>query len=314
MRNAFVNAIYKLAEKDDRIVLLTGDLGFKLFENFASRFPGRFINAGIAETNMITVAAGMAMEGFKPFVYSITPFVTVKCLEQIRNDLAYHGSNVVIVGIGSGFSYGFDGPSHFAVEDIAVLRPIPGIKIVCPADPVETEAVMRWIGNNDSGPLYLRLGKSDPVIHCALIDFELDIATTLCPGKDVVILSTGNMLGTAVKVSELLAINNDIGCRVISVPTIKPFNKDIVNIVASEYSHIVTLEEHSVVGGFGSAVAEYLMEIRHQSLLYRFAIPDRIFNEVGDQKYLREQAHLSAESVYMAILEAKFFKHEMVGE
>ena len=143
MRNAFIRGLTKLAESDERIVFLTGDLGYKLFDDFATRYPGRFLNAGVAEQNMVGVAAGLASEGFRPFVYSIATFATLRCLEQIRDDVCYNGLPVTIVGVGGGFSYGANGPTHHATEDLAIMRALPNMTVIAPGDPVESAAATR---------------------------------------------------------------------------------------------------------------------------------------------------------------------------
>jgi len=301
MRNTFVCALEKAAEKDERIVLLTADMGYKLFNNFSNRFPGRFFNVGIAEANMISVAAGMAKEGLKPFVYSIAPFITLRCLEQIRNDLAYHNSNAIIVGVGAGLSYGFDGPSHFAVEDIAILRPIPNIKIICPGDPAEMESIVEYITNNDCGPIYLRTGKSDPLVHRDKVKFELGKGIMINDGSKIAIFSTGNMLDVAQQASEMLKLYSNICCRLISMPSVKPIDSDLIIETANHFEHIITIEEHSIMGGLGSIVSEYLANMRHHALLHKFALPDTVIEDVGDHDFLRSALHIDAKNIFSLI-------------
>ena len=171
MRNAFIRGLTALAERDDRVVFLTGDLGYKLFDNFAERFPGRFLNAGVAEQNMVGVAAGLALEGFRPFVYSIATFATLRCLEQIRDDVCYNGLAVTVVGVGGGFSYGANGPTHHATEDLAVMRALPNMTVVAPGDPVEAELAVAALPD---APSYLRLGRAgDPVVHQSPPEFSV---------------------------------------------------------------------------------------------------------------------------------------------
>lgn len=302
MRNTFVKNLEKIAEQDERIVLLTADMGYKLFDNFAHKFPGRFFNVGIAEQNMVSVAAGLAHNGLKPFVYTIAPFLASKCVEQIRNDVAYHKCNVTLVGVGAGLSYGFDGASHFAVDDIAILRSIPNLNIICPGDPIETAAIMEYVGKHDCGPTYLRLGKSDPIVWEHDLDYvSLQSHFVFCPGRDVQILSCGNILDQVVNVKNGLLHYYNVDCGIISVPTVKPFGCDWLK-ESFVPNHIVTIEEHSLMGGFGSSVAEYLSDSEIKKRLLRIGIEDREINVVGDQTHLRNILGLSTKTIYNKIL------------
>ena len=202
MRNAFVQQLEQLAESDDRIVLLMGDIGNRMFDRFKARHPDRFYNCGVAEANMMSVAAGMALCGLRPIVYTIVPFVTTRCLEQIRVDVCYHQAPVIIVGVGGGLSYAGLGTTHHSCEDIAFLRVLPHMKVVCPGDSFEVRAALAEALGQDS-PVYLRLGKKgEPVVHDRLPDLEIGKGLTLRRGDEIVILSTGNLLPTAVEVSE----------------------------------------------------------------------------------------------------------------
>ena len=191
MRNAFIRGLTARAAEDQRVMLLTGDLGFKIFDDFAARFPGRFLNAGVAEANMIGVAAGLALAGFRPFAYSIVPFVTLRCLEQIRDDICYNNVAVAIVGVGGGYSYGLNGPSHHALEDIAIMRALPNMTVVCPGDPLEAELAVQASASHE-GPLYLRLGRAgDAIAYREPPAFRIGEAITLRPGNDCALISTG---------------------------------------------------------------------------------------------------------------------------
>lgn len=286
MRNAFIGALTEAAAEHPGIVFLTGDLGFKLFDDFARRFPGRFMNVGVAEATMVGVASGLALEGKKPFTYSIVPFATLRCYEQIRNDVCYHDADVTIVGVGGGYSYGPNGPTHHALEDIAVMRVLPNMAVVCPGDPAETVAAVRMLAAH-RGPAYLRLGRAgEPAVHPGPIHFRLGESLLLRDGGDATVLSTGNMLATAVRSAEILAADG-VECRVVSMPTVKPLDTAALDSAAAHTRAVVALEEHSVLGGFGSAVAEYLAERRAPVRFRRIGAADRFSHLCGDQAYHR---------------------------
>lgn len=241
MRNAFIRGLTALAEKDQRVVLLTGDLGYKIFDDFARRFPGRFLNAGVAESNMIGVAAGMAMEGFRPFAYSIVPFATLRCLEQIRNDVCYHSLPVTVVGVGGGFSYGPNGPTHHALEDIGVMRTLPNLAVVCPGDPVEAELSVLAAGEYPR-PVYLRLGRAgDPVVHKTPPDFKIGRALVLRTGSDCTLLSTGGMLPV---ISDAVALLQEmsVDAGVISMHTVKPLDTAVLEQCFANDRPVFTVE------------------------------------------------------------------------
>ena len=293
MRNAFIRGLTALAERDDRVVFLTGDLGYKLFDDFAERFPGRFLNAGVAEQNMVGVAAGLALEGFRPFVYSIATFATLRCLEQIRDDVCYNNLAVTVVGVGGGFSYGANGPTHHATEDLAVMRVLPNMTVVAPGDPVEAELAVSRLGD---GPAYLRLGRAgDPVVYQSPPDFRVGRAITVRKGDDCALVSTGGMLPAAVEAAELLA-GQGISARVVSMHTVKPLDEDALE-KASRTRLTVTIEEHSRVGGFGSAVGEWMAAGDASGALVSIAADDAFSEEVGDGASLRRRNGLDAESI-----------------
>ncbi len=302
MRNAFIRALTDAAAADDRIVFLTGDLGFKLFDDFAARYPGRFMNVGVAEATMAGVAAGLALEGKKPFIYSIVPFATLRCYEQIRNDICYHEADVTVVGVGGGYSYGPNGPTHHALEDIAVMRALPNMTVVCPGDPAETVAAVHALARH-RGPAYLRLGRAgEPAVHPGSVTLAIGESLVVRDGGDAVLLATGNMLATAVRVADTLAPRG-IACRVISMPTVKPLDTATLDAVIATGAPLVTLEEHSVIGGFGSAVAEHLAERGAPVRFRRFAAPDRFSHTCGDQEFHRNASGLDVASVAAGVAE-----------
>lgn len=300
MRNAFIRSLTEAAASDDRIVFLTGDLGFKLFDDFARRYPGRFINVGVAEATMASVAAGLALEGKKPFIYSIAPFATLRCYEQIRNDICYHETNVTVVGVGGGYSYGPNGPTHHALEDIAVMRVMPNMTVLCPGDPAETVAAVRALAKH-RGAAYLRLGRAgEPAVHDGPVSFEIGQSLTLRDGRDVALLSTGNMLATAVQVADLLAAHS-LSCRVVSMPTVKPLDTATIDAAVRQVRAVATLEEHGLLGGFGSAVAEHIAGLGVAVTFRRFGAGNHFSHTCGDQEFHRQAQGLTAPQISDAI-------------
>ncbi len=293
MRIAFIKTLCELAERNDQIWLLTGDLGYSVLEQFANRFPDRYLNVGVAEANMIGIAAGLALSGRVPFVYSIVPFVTMRCFEQVRLDVCYQNLNVKLIGVGGGLCYGTAGASHHSLEDVAITRALPNMTVVCPGDPIETQAAIRASASR-TGPVYVRLGRSrEPVVHPSPPEFRIGTGITIYGGNDITIIATGNLLASAKSVADELNVRS-IATRLISMHTVKPIDKDLILKAAQETRAVFTIEEHSVIGGLGSAVAEVLAENGTRKVLFRrLAIPDAYFQEVGSQEYLRHKAGLS---------------------
>jgi len=297
MRSAFFRVLVELAAADERIQLVVGDLGFGAIEPFAQRFPGRFLNAGVAEQSMTGVAAGLALCGKVVFTYSIGNFPTLRCLEQIRNDVCYHQANVKIVSVGGGLAYGSLGMTHHATEDLAIMRALPGMIVVAPGDPWEVEQATRAIAA-EPGPCYLRLGRAgEPRLHGAGALFRLGRGIRMREGRDLTIISTGGLLESALEVAEQLATIG-IEARVVSMHTLKPLDETEVVAAATETGAIATLEEHSLIGGLGSAVAEILAESAGSTArLKRFALPSAFVGEAGSQEYLRARYGLSPKAV-----------------
>jgi transketolase len=287
MRTTFIETLCKLAAEDERIWLLTGDLGYSVLESFYERFPRRYVNVGVAEQDLAGIAAGLASCGKIVFTYSIANFPTLRCVEQIRNDIVYNEMPVMIVSVGGGFAYGPQGYTHHGLEDLAVMRTLPGMTVVAPADPVETELATRAVvGVN--GPCYLRLGKArEPVVHTTPPDFQLGRAIRLRDGAEVTLISTGGMLGEALAAAEKLAAEHGVAARVLSMHTLKPLDADAVRAAARETRAIVTVEEHSIIGALGSAVAEVLAEAGTAVRFARWGTPDRLLHAVGSQRHLR---------------------------
>ena len=256
MRDAFVKELIKIAEADKRVWLLTGDLGFKVLEEFAESYSDRFVNVGVAEQNMIGVAAGIAMAGNIPYVYSLGNFPVMRCLEQIRNDVCYHNLPVRIVALGGGLTYGSLGYTHHSVEDLAVMTSMPGLKVIAPGDPFEASAATRALAAMP-GPAYLRLGRAgETYVHSAPPDFSVGQAITVRDGTDCSIIATGAVLAVAAAAADLIA-KKGISVRLISMHTLSPLDQGAIRYAATTKT-VITLEEHGP-GGLASLVAEVLV-------------------------------------------------------
>lgn len=301
MRDTFVKTLIGLAEKNKDIELITGDLGFGVLKPFWEKLPDQFTNAGIAEQNMTTVAAGMALEGKTVFTYSIGNFPTLRCLEQIRNDCAYHHANVNIVCVGGGFVYGSLGMSHHATEDIAVMRSLPGVTVVCPGDLVEAAEATKAIAKYP-GTCYLRLGRGgEKQVHTEIPNFRIGKAIRIKEGEKIAIFSTGAILDEVTDaVAELE--RKGISVEQYSFPTVKPLDQRVILDCSNRFDKIVTVEEHNITGGFGSAVAEVMAENPTRAQLVRIGINDEYCTIVGSQKYLRDQYGFSADKLVKRIL------------
>lgn len=304
MRDTFVKTLVEIAKKDKNIELVTGDLGFGVLKPFWEQLPDQFTNAGIAEQNMTTVAAGMALEGKTVFTYSIGNFPTLRCLEQIRNDCAYHNANVKIVCIGGGFVYGSLGMSHHATEDIAILRALPDVVVMAPGDLVEAQEATKAIAQY-KGTCYLRLGRGgEKRIHDRIEHFQIGKAIRVHDGEKVAIFSTGAIFEEVQGAYDLLN-RQGLSPAVYTFPTVKPIDKDVICACAKDFDLIVTCEEHNIVGGFGSAVAEVMAEMPvKRAHLMRIGMQDMYATKVGSQAYLREQYGMSAKQIAEKIVKA----------
>jgi len=301
MRGVFNQALLEIAKNDDRIFMVLADIGYGEIEPFAEAFPDRFFNVGVAEQNMTGVACGIAMEGNIAITYSIANFPTLRCLEQIRNDACYHNVNVKIVIIGGGLAYGALGMSHQATEDIAIMRSLPNMVVVAPCDFAEAIAATHAMIAHD-GPLYYRCGyKKEPAIHKKAIDFKLGRAIQVRDGTDAAIIFTGTIGNQAAAVAEELE-KDGIHCRLISMHTVKPLDKECVIAAAKETGGIITLEEHNASGGLGGAVAEALLDAGVQPKKFlRLAIPDCYVSLVGSHEWLLDQYGLSAPKIEASV-------------
>ena len=286
MRTAFVRTLSEMMRRDERIWVLTPDMGFSVLEPIKEEFPARFLNTGIAEQNTVGVAAGLALSGKKVYVYSIIPFVTMRCFEQVRVDLAYMQTDVKLVGVGAGVTYGAAGATHHALEDIAIMRSLPGMTVCCPGDPVEVETLIEQSAAFP-GPMYIRLGKNgEECINQRPLSVPLGKANRLADGSDGVIFVTSTMLSVAMQTRALLAgYGRDIA--VVSFPTVSPLDAVTVGEWAARGVPIMTLEEHFLAGGFGSAVLEVLADRGDTPRITRFGVPDRYTHEVASADDLR---------------------------
>jgi len=300
LRTAFADTLVDLAASDERVFLLMGDLGFGVLDKFAEQFPKRFINAGVAEQNMTGVAAGLALSGKIVFTYSIANFPTIRCLEQIRNDVCYHNANVKVVSVGAGLAYGTLGATHHGTEDIALLRSLPNMTVVVPADPIESRLATRAIYTKE-GPCYLRLGRSgEQAIHETEPDFVLGKAIKVREGRDLTLIATGGIAHSAVSAADTLA-EQGLSVRLLSMHTIKPIDIDSIRTAAVETGRIVTIEEHGQIGGLGSAVEEVLVEHTDCKVAFKkLSLGNDFCHAIGSQEYLRKTLLLSVDDILRA--------------
>ncbi len=285
MRDAFLRSLMTLAEADDRVALLTGDLGFGVVEKFGIKFPDRFWNCGVAEQSMIGIAAGLAKSGMRPFVYSIANFPTFRCLEQIRNDICYHNLPVTIVSIGAGLGYGTLGYTHHGIEDIAAMRSLPNISIYSPSDPIDVTQVLSRIDKNPA-PTYLRLGKNgEPEIIEVTKNAIPGSVRELTSGSNLTILATGALTENCLRVAQQLRTQG-FEIQVISVTQLEPLETKFLsaNITSTK---ILVVEEHVKRGGFASALLETFNENGSTAQLHRLYVDEAKISETGTQEYLR---------------------------
>ncbi len=297
MRDTFVKTLLEIAKKDKNVYIITGDLGFGVLKPFWTELPDQIINAGIAEQNMTSIAAGLAMQGKIVYTYSIGNFPTLRCIEQIRNDCAYHNANVKVVCVGGGFVYGSLGMSHHATEDLAMLRALPEVTVLAPGDLVEAEYATKAI-YAQPGTCYLRLGRGgEKRIHETIKDFKIGKAIEIQKGEKVAVFSTGAIFDEVKEALEQLKLEKIIP-TVYTFPTVKPIDKEVILDCAKTHKAIITVEEHNLSGGFGSAVAEVLAEAdKVKAKLVRIGLSDRYSSIVGSQKYLRKQYSIDANTI-----------------
>ncbi|MGP8281869.1 MAG: transketolase family protein [Desulfomonilaceae bacterium] len=302
MRKTCLDMVYNLAKTDERIFFIGSDLGFGTLKAFKEEMPDRFFMEGVSEANVIGMAAGLALEGKIPYVNTIATFITRRCFEQIILDLCLHNVKVRLIGNGGGLVYAPLGPTHLAIEDVAIMRACPHMTILAPADADEMRRLMPLTVEID-GPVYIRLGKGfDPIVTTNDESFEIGKAVLMRSGDDALIVSTGICLKVALKAAELLEVNGK-GAAVLHVPTIKPLDTGAILDAATRVKAVVTVEEHSIIGGLGSAVAELIAEANFDSpkKFKRIGIPDTFPDKYGSQDSLMGHYDISSESVVSVI-------------
>lgn len=303
MRRAFIEALCDLAQHRNEVWALTADLGYGLFDPFVTRFPERFVNVGVAEANMVSVAAGLAARGKRPVVYTACSFLTTRALEQIKIDLCYHRLPVVCVGGGAGYGYGENGPTHHSLEDIALMRSLDGMTVVCPADRIEAREALRASLEAD-GPVYLRLARTgNRPVHQGDVDFQVGRAIVVREGKDAALLATGEIVCEALAAADSLR-NQGIDLLVASVHTVAPLDVDFVRDCAGKHDIVFTVEEHAVTGGLGSAVAEVIAEEPGGARLVRLGVRGAFVDECGDQQYFLRLKGLTGAQIAADIAQA----------
>lgn len=298
MRTNFINQLIEEARRNDKIFLLVGDLGYHVVEPFANEFPDRFLNVGIAEQNMAGVAAGLSMTGYNVYIYSIGNFPTLRCLEQIRNDIAYHHANVKIVSVGAGYAYGSLGATHQATEEIGAIRAIPNMVVATPGDPVEAKAITTLSANYD-GPMYIRLGKAgERVVHDSAVDLQLGDILPLKQNRDnkTAVICCGSILDIARHQIE----DNNLPYNLYSIPFVKPLDAtQLASVIELHPNGLIVMEEHQASCGVGSAIIEHASDMYAQGKLAIFpkvirkAINDEFIPIVGSQAYLRRVEGIS---------------------
>lgn len=297
MRASFAKELTRLAIDRSDIVLLSGDIGNRMFDEYKEVAPGRFFNCGIAEANMMSLAAGMALNNLRPFVYTITPFTTTRCLEQIKIGVAYHKAPVTIIGTGSGLSYAELGPTHHSLEDLAIIRCIPDINVLCPSDSNELIAQLNE-SLTSSKPTYIRIGKKgEPIIYENQEDLGIGKFNLIKEGLDILILASGVILSEALEASTILN-EHSVSAAVAGVGSIKPLDDDFLFRMTKKYSTWISIEEHGIIGGLGSSLLEWLSTNNINNVkLERFGTPDSFIHELGNQAYTRKRLGLDKGSI-----------------
>jgi transketolase len=297
MRSTFVETVTELARKDKKVWLVTGDLGFSVFEPFAKEFPNQYLNVGVAEQNLMGVAAGLAMAGLRPFVYSITTFASMRAYEQIRDDICYQNVPVVVVGGGSTFSYSTFGATHMPLEDMALMRVMPNMTVFSPGDPNEVRELLRT-AYKSAKPSYMRIAKKgEPIVPGGIV--EAGTMRVVKEGNDATIVVSGRQLPSAVEAADMLAKKN-IRARVLSAHTLKPFDAAAVRKAAKETRAIVSVEEHSVIGGLASAIAETL--IADAVPFKPLGVTDEFPKGVGSQDYFLAKYGLTPDGIARTVM------------
>ena len=302
MRFETIKSVYQAALKNDKIIFMTGDLGHAHLDDFKKNIPKQYYNMGIAEQNMIGVAAGLAMSGNRVFVYSIAPFITMRCYEQLKVDVCCHNVGVVAIGISAGYAYSKEGCTHHAIEDIAVMRALPNMHIYSPSTPREARLLTEYLTTTNH-PAYLRIGKGGEPESEKEYQITIGRGLVMKKGKDITIFSTGSIVGEALNAANLLS-NFGIRAEVINIHTIKPIDTGIVADRVKHRKGIFVLEEHNILGGLGSAIAEIVCEVDlpEKPIFKRFGVPDKYTHLAGSLSFMRKQWGLLGEQVAEKII------------
>lgn len=300
MRTAFLQTLTELMRKDKNLIAITADMGFSVFEELQKEFPKRFINTGVTEQASIGIATGFALSGHKVFFYAQAPFATMRCFEQIRLDVSYNNMDIKIVGVSAGFASNQLGVSHYAVEDVGLMRMLPEMTIFTPGDPSEA----KWATKSAyslSTPCYIRLTKAgSPIVHTHSFNPKIGVMVQVMEGGMATLFVSGSLLPMGKDIVELLHERN-IEVALYSVPVVKPIDNNTIIETAKKTKAIFTLEEHSVIGGLGSAVAEIIAKEKLQVSYEAFGIPDKFTDIVGSPEYLLEYVGLSKEEIVKKI-------------
>jgi transketolase len=299
MRNSFIKSLMEIARKDTSIFIITGDAGFGVFDGYRSLMPDRFINAGVAEANMIGFAAGMSLAGFNIFVYNIIPFILYRCYEQVRNDICYQRLPISLVGIGSGLTYAPSGMTHYGTEDIAIASTLPNLAVISPVDPVETKAAVQFAVRHN-GPVYIRIAKTgEPVIRA---ENKVDITqpAVISEGEKIAIISYGSIVAECLEALELLKAKA-INPRLISIPMLRPFPKESLYLLLRDIKYVFVVEEHLRTGGLASRMSEFILEHKLDIELYLKTLPDEFIHDIRNQAGMRKHYGLSSQKIAEAV-------------
>lgn len=305
MRNTFAKVITELAKIDEKIVLLSGDIGNKMFDDFKKVDSKRFINCGIAEANMMSVASGLALTGMKPFIYTIAPFTTSRCLEQVKIGAAYHDTHITIIGTGSGLSYAELGPTHHSLEDMSIISSIPNMRVLAPCDSIELANQLKEIINL-RGPSYIRIGKKgEPNLFDHNKVTQIGKAEIIKDGHDFLIVGIGPILSEALKASEYLEKHHSISTCIASLGGISPLDNSFLEEMAKRnFKYWFSLEEHGLKGGLGSEVNNWIInsEKLGNIKIKNICTPKEFIHRLGDQSYIRDVLKLNSKGIIETIL------------
>jgi transketolase len=303
MRNTVIRVIGELINEGHDLHLFTGDLGFRILDDFRAKHPTCFTNAGVAEANMISAAAGLAMTGTRAFCYSMVPFVFMRAFEQVRLDLCSQRTPVTVIGVGGGLSYGCESHSHFAIEDVALARALPNLTVYAPGDPHEAACAIR-VSSTTPGPVYIRLGKNgDPNVHKSALSTIEGALCVRSGSTDILVLATGHILSRSVAAVDAL-VNAGLSVTLLSIPQLKPFDNESVLRYARKAKLVISIEEHSVVGGLGTEVAELLFSAQYRGTFMKIALPDEYCDVIGTHEHLCLKYELDTESIARRIARA----------